>query len=363
MSRRVHVRVPASSTNLGAGFDCIGVAVDRWLGVSVTIDPADASRGVPVEKWIESARASAPAACTAVVERAGSLEGLAVAPADDRIVVGFRAACEDAGREPPPGLRIHADSTIPVARGLGSSAAAAVAGVVAANALLDLRLSDHDIVRVAARVEGHPDNAAAAVLGGATLAASAGGRLDAVPLWMHDSLALVLAVPDFTLETAEARRRLPASVSHQVASRAAALSGALVYGLATADATLLAAALEEDVLHVPYRRALITAFDDVVGAARGAGALGTTLSGSGSTLVAIAHRADAPAVAEAMRGAWAAAGVAAEAFVNPPRVGGYEVVVSQPREDAGMEAGPPSRTGWMSRRSARKELPRPSTHS
>src|SRR5919108_1274010 len=158
----VAVRVPASTSNLGAGFDCVGIAVDRWLTVAVELDPTSE---------------------TAPISREGTLSALDISPNDDRILVGFHMACAYAGHETPRGIAVRASSTIPIARGLGSSAAATVAGAVAANALFELGLDDRTIVGVAAEVEGHPDNVAPAVFGGATLAvAPRGGGLQGRPL-------------------------------------------------------------------------------------------------------------------------------------------------------------------------------------
>lgn len=310
MSQRVHVRVPASTSNLGSGFDCVGIAVDRWLSVAVTLDQA-----------CEDVR----------IERGGTLFDLDVAPDDDRIIVGFRAACAHAGRSAPRGVRLRARSAIPVARGLGSSAAATVAGAVAANALLTLGLDDLTIASVAADVEGHPDNVAPAVFGGATLAlrslqAYRESDLQVRRLVVAPQLALILAVPNFLVETVRARAILPSTVSHATASRAAALGAALVHGLATADAALLSTAVD-DVLHVPFRRSLVRGFDAVVDAARVAGAYGATLSGSGSTIAAIAPRAVARSVGRAMESAWREAGVEARAFDSHTPDCGYAVRV------------------------------------
>jgi homoserine kinase len=308
MSRRVHVRVPASTSNLGGGFDCVGVAVDRWLAVAISLDPARDDVGIT---------------------REGTLSELDLAPDDDRIIVGFRAACRLAGQSARFGLRVRARSAIPIARGLGSSAAATVGGVVAANTLLGLGLDDRTIAGIAAEVEGHPDNVAPAIFGGATLALTARGAsgesvLEVRPLVVSRDLALVLAVPDFPVETTRARALLPSTVPHAIATRAAALGAALVQGLATADEALLAAALD-DVLHVPYRRDLVRGFDAVVDAARSAGAYGATLSGSGSTIAAIAPRPLALSVSHAMRSAWHEVGVEAIAFESHTPDRGYAV--------------------------------------
>jgi homoserine kinase len=305
MTRTVTVRIPASTSNLGAGFDCVGIAVDRRLELRASIAPNGAA---------------------VTLERRGTLTALTGPPARDFIYRGFAAACRAAGRRLPRGLRLKATSDIPVARGLGSSAAAFVAGAAAARALLRLDLSVDDVFRLAAAKEGHPDNAAPAVYGGARLVVrSNNGTSSIVPLQIHRSLSLVFAIPDFTVATERARAVLPERVPFHTAVTAAARAAALVRGLAAADAGLLATALD-DVLHVPHRRRLVKGYVRVVNAAKRAGAFGATLSGSGSSIVAIAPAGSrASAVGRAMVREWARHGVQATTFAGRPnhrRLGG-----------------------------------------
>jgi homoserine kinase len=308
MRARVTVRVPGSTSNLGAGFDCVGVAVDRWLSVSATTGTGK----------------------TITLERRGTLTALEVPPDADLLVRGFVAACAKAGRSVPSGLALVADSEIPVARGLGSSAAATVAGAAAATALVGLELDRDDLTALCAELEGHPDNVAPAVHGGANLVlptvppdGGGGGGPIVSPLVIHESLALVFAVPDFTVETKRARAVLPATLPHGQAVQAAAKGAALVQGLAHADGRLLAAAFD-DVLHVPFRIPLVPGYAEVTAAARTAGAYGATLSGSGPTVVAVTPAARAGAVGEAMVGAWRARGTSAQSFVTARPAGGFE---------------------------------------
>jgi len=317
MRRRAVVRVPGSTANLGAGFDCVGAAVDRCLTASVVVQP-DPDAGTQIQ-------------------RGGALTGLNVTSDEDWIVVGLRAACKAAGRPAPRALRIRVSSNIPVARGLGSSAAAVVAGAVAATGICGFSLTDTQLLDACAEVEGHPDNVAAAIHGGFVLVVP-GTPTRVVPLTVARGLTLVFAVPDFEVTTREARAVLPRELPHRTASRAAALSAALVHGLATGDGDTLRVALD-DVLHVPYRRSLIHGYDQVSAAAVSAGALGATLSGSGSTLVAAVPERQAPAVAEAMRATWQQHGVQANTFVNPAQVEGRSLVVHHDCEDAPATAG------------------------
>jgi len=297
------VRVPCSTSNLGAGFDCVGVALDRWLDASVRVTEAS----------------------TITIAHAGTGAALRVDPERDHLLTGFRLACAMAGAQPPAGLAFEVRSAIPVARGLGSSAAALVAGALLADAALGLSLAADNVVGLVAALEGHPDNAAPIVLGGAVLAVpNPGTGYSLVPLEMDPALGIALAIPDFETATRDMRAALPAEVPHRDAVVAAGKAAALVRGLATGDPALLAYALD-DVLHVPYRRALVRGYDEVVAAAREAGAFGATLSGSGSTVLALAPVDRAAAAAGAMREAWEALGIAAEGSVA--RVAGPAQVV------------------------------------
>ena len=309
MPASVTVRVPGSTSNLGAGFDCVGVAVDRRLALTARLA-------------LDRAPSSGP---SVTIERRGTLDRLPVPAEQDLCYRGFAGACELAGRSPPP-VALLVESEIPVGRGLGSSAAAAVAGAVAAGALLGLGLERDQLVGLGTALEGHPDNVAPAVYGGAVLAVGggAGSGVVVAPLMLHPSVTLVFAVPDFAVETKQARAVLPGSVSHATAVAAAARAAALVQGLASGDPRLLALALD-DVLHVPFRRGLVPGYDAVVAAAREAGAFGATLSGSGPTMVALASSQRAAGVGEAMVRAWLASGVRAETFVQVRPAGGYEI--------------------------------------
>ena len=135
------VRVPASSSNLGAGFDCVGVAIDRWLAASVTLERSGGFS----------------------IRRRGKLSAVKVRPDQDLFTRGFRAACAAGGAVTPAGVTIDATSDIPVGCGLGSSAAAIVAGAMLADAALGLGLSRAQVLEVGTTIEGHPDNIAPAI--------------------------------------------------------------------------------------------------------------------------------------------------------------------------------------------------------
>lgn len=283
----------------------MGVAVDRWLTASVRL----ANTGTTEPEFV----------------RSGTLAMLTTRDSQDAIYVAFRAAVGAKKVPLPERLRFTVTSEIPVGRGLGSSAAAFVAGAALANELLRLGLDSFGIAEVGTALEGHPDNVCPSVFGGATLALTHAGKVIVSPLDVHPSLAFVFAVPEFVLETRRAREALPNVVPHVTAVQAAAKGAALVRGLATADEAMLAAAMD-DVLHVPHRRRLVRGFDAVSAAAMEAGAIGATLSGAGSSMLAIARAENAEAVGAAMMRAWQLTGVTATAFSSAQRVKGFHVV-------------------------------------
>jgi homoserine kinase len=279
----VHVRVPATSANLGPGFDALGLALALYNevtaveadGVSVSVDGEGAGR----------------------LPRNG----------DNVVARGVRQAYEAAGR-PFKGVALTCVNRVPTARGLGSSAAAWIGGLVAGNALLGGPLSRDTLLALAARAEGHPDNVAAALLGGLTVSCALGdGRIAAVALPVPGAVRWVVLVPEVTSATAEARAVLPPSVSRADAVFNVQRVALLLAALQSARVDLLGAALD-DRLHQPYRLRLFPWMPAVAEAARAAGALGCVLSGAGPSLLAVAGD-DAEAVARSMEGALAAAGV------------------------------------------------------
>jgi homoserine kinase len=280
---RVHVRVPATSANLGPGFDALGLALALYN--EVTAREAD---GVSV-----------------AVEGEGA--GRLPAGADNVVARGVRQVYEAAGR-PFKGVALTCVNRVPPARGLGSSAAAWVGGLVAGNALLGGPLARDALLALAARAEGHPDNVTAALLGGLTVSCTHGdGRVAAVSLPVPAAVRWVVLVPEVTSATAEARAVLPSSYSRSDAVFNVQRVALLLAALQTQRVDLLPAALD-DRLHQPHRLRLFPWMPSVVEAARAAGALGCVLSGAGPSLLA-AVAEDAEAVARAMEQALGAAGV------------------------------------------------------
>jgi homoserine kinase len=265
--RRVIVEVPASSANLGAGYDCLGVALD--LVNRVELEVRGWSRG-QIELTID-----------------GEGQDELTEDRENRFVQGLETALREARGELPDGVgwRIEMRNQIPLARGLGSSAAATVAGVLAADTLLGGVLDTAAKLRIACSVEGHPDNAAAALLGGFVVSAHTEDGVEALRFDATRDLRAVLFIPDLRLPTADMRKALPATVP---LADAVANLGAVAVGVAglAAGRTDLLGRLTVDRLHEPYRAAVYPQLPRMVAAAREAGALGACLSGAGSTILA-----------------------------------------------------------------------------
>jgi homoserine kinase len=264
---RLTVAVPASSANLGAGYDCLGLALAMTNRIELEVRVW--SRG-EIELTVE-----------------GEGRNELTEDRDNRFVAGLEATLRAARGELPAGLgwRIAMDNDIPVARGLGSSAAATVGGVLAANALAGEALSTAELLAIATEIEGHPDNAAAALLGGFTVATRDQTGVEALRFDAPRDLRAVLFVPEVRLSTDKMRAALPAKIplADAVANLGAVAVG--VAGLATGRYELLSR-LTVDRVHEPYRAKVFPGLPRLVAAAREAGALGACLSGAGSTIIA-----------------------------------------------------------------------------
>lgn len=265
--RRVGVEVPASSANLGAGYDCLAVALG--LTNRVEIEVRGWSRG-EIELTVDG-------------------EGTGELPEsrENRCVRGIEAVMRHVRGELPEGIgwRIETRNEIPLARGLGSSAAATVAGLVAGNALLGEPLTDADLLRLALDIEGHPENAAAALLGGFVVSAAIDGTVEALRFDSPRDLRAVLFIPDRRLSTADMREVLPDRVPHADAVANLTRLGVTVAGMAVGRFDLLRVGMV-DRLHEQYRAEVYPQLPRLVEAAREAGAIGASLSGAGSTVIA-----------------------------------------------------------------------------
>jgi len=295
----LRLRVPASTSNLGPGFDFLGLALSLWLEIRV-LEPV---LGGGLE----------------FVERAGTASEWPQG-AEELVGRAFELGTRGLGGR-ATGLRLAVRSEIPLARGLGSSGAAIVAGLLLAERAAGKSAGQDQLLSWGLELEGHPDNTSAALLGGCTLSVPVGGgRLRVVRAELSPALGFALAWSEEGLSTREARSVLPAQVPFADAVENPRRLALLLEGLRRADPELLALG-GEDRLHVPYRLPLIPGAAKALVAAReagawlAAGAWAATISGSGSALVAIGPRARVDGVAQAMAAALRAASGSATARV------------------------------------------------
>ena len=279
IGRRVEVEAPATIANLGAGYDTLGLAVELTLHVAI--------EAVPL----------APGSSSVTLDVRG--EGAGELPADrsNRLVIALESGLTELGMTglDAIGWRIEMDNPIPLERGLGSSAAATVAGLVAASALVGGDgLDQPTLLRLATAIEGHPDHVAPALLGGLTASIALDDRVESVRLEPPRGVAVLAWIPDRRLKTSDMRRVLPDAVPRSDAIANLARVAVGVAGLASGRTDVLAL-LTDDRLHEPYRAAVYPELPHLIDAARAAGALGACLSGSGSTVVAFVDAIDGTA--------------------------------------------------------------------
>ncbi len=306
--RRVTVEVPATSANLGAGYDCLGLALELVDRVELEV------RG-----W-------APGAVELRVDGEGA--GELPAGRENRFVAALERILERERGPLPEGLGwgVRMANAIPLARGLGSSAAGTVGGLLAGNALLDEPLPAADLLALAIELEGHPDNVAAALLGGFVIVDAASEPPVAVRCDVPRDLRAVLFVPELRLETRAMREVLPARVplADAVANLGRVARG--VAALVRGDSDGLRA-LTVDRLHEPYRAKVYPLLPVLVAAAREAGAIGACLSGAGSSVIAFSDSVAAITRIEgALLAAAAEADFAGKVRVVTPRNAGASVV-------------------------------------
>jgi len=258
------IRVPATSANLGTGFDCLGLALSLYNEVSVD------QEGEPE-----------------IVVRG---EGEKTLPRDERNLV-YRTMVhyfQLVGRPMPP-LSLHMHNRIPLTGGLGSSSAALVAGLCAANEICGRLLSRQELLEEASRLEGHPDNVAPCLLGGLVVSVIEDHQVISIPAPLPHSLRAVIFAPDFYMSTVKARAILPKKVPHRDATHNVSRVALLVAALYNERLDLLRTATQ-DCLHQPYRTRMFPEMMRFFDAGLEAGALCTYLSGAGSAILALAEK-------------------------------------------------------------------------
>ncbi|WP_114638849.1 homoserine kinase [Desulfofalx alkaliphila] len=288
----IRVQVPATTANLGPGFDCLGMALKLYN----TVEMQQIATGLNIELHGDGAND---------IDRD---ENNIVYKAAYKVFnqVGYR----------PSGLKIRLNNQIPVCRGLGSSAAAIVGGIIAANILSGSKLGTKELLELANEMEGHPDNVAPALIGGIVVSASDEDGVRFIKIQPPTELKTVVAVPDFQLSTKLAREALPTQVTLQDAVFNVGRASLLVAALCQGDLSKLTYAME-DKLHQSYRANLVPGMKKVLAAARLAGAKGVVLSGAGPTLIAFADD-NFELIAKVMRDTFRESGVMAKVMVLEP---------------------------------------------
>lgn len=254
-------KIPASSANLGLGFDSIGVAINKFLYIDATL-----------------------AETFKVTFKDAELE---VLPADETNLV-FTTARNIAKNydKQLPALHITMASEIPLSHGLGSSSSAIVAGIELANHFLKLNLSDYDKVMLGCEIEGHPDNVGPCITGGAFVGFYQKNELHYYHLNLDD-IGLIVSIPEYEINTEEARNVLPNAYTRSEAVAQNALANVMILALHNKDYKLLGKLMMKDSFHEPYRQPLIKEFDEIKSKALNAGALATVISGAGPTVLTL----------------------------------------------------------------------------
>ncbi|MEA5463821.1 homoserine kinase [Leptothoe sp. PORK10 BA2] len=281
MSQTAQITVPATTANIGPGFDCLGAALTLYNHFTFT--PAD----------------------TLTISISGKeADRLSTGP-DNLVYKSYETFYHHLNKPTPP-VQIHIDLHVPLSRGLGSSSTAIVGGLVGANLLAGNPLSQNEIAALATDIEGHPDNVVPALLGGCRL--SVQGENDELTLcqipW-HESIIPIVIIPDFELSTAAARQVLPGSYSRNDAIFNTAHLALLTQALASGNGEWLTKALC-DRIHQPYRKTLIPNYTDIYSNALASGAWGLVISGAGPTLLALASPETAPRVSQNLGTPWQA---------------------------------------------------------
>ncbi|AQS58605.1 homoserine kinase [Desulforamulus ferrireducens] len=298
-NQQIVVKVPATTANLGPGFDCLGMALNLYNEIHMSLAPST----------------------TIIVEGQGADN---ISTDESNIVWQAARRVYEKLALPMPQISLKLVNQIPTSRGLGSSAAAIVGGLVAANQLAGNQLSQEELLALATEMEGHPDNVAPALLGGIVISVVAEGKVHYLRLEPPEDLSTVVAIPDFELSTRAAREVLPQLVSLQEAifnlSRTALMVGALCQK--RLDLLTVAA---QDVLHQPYRAPLVPGLVQVIEAAQRAGALGVMLSGAGPTVIALTGNCQEE-VAAVMEKTFLESGVKCHTKILKPIVDGAVVL-------------------------------------
>jgi homoserine kinase len=254
------IRIPASTSNLGPGFDSVGLALSLHLELQVTKN--DRWEFIPLTSNL-----------------AGIPEG------KDNLIyqIAIKVADKFGKKELPP-CRVEMKSNIPLARGLGSSATATIAGIELANGTLDLQLSMDEKIDLATAIEGHPDNVVPSLVGGCIIG-HYDGQVDWMKVPVHD-VQFVAIIPEYELKTSEARDVLPAELEYKTSVQASSIANVSVAAICNQDWTLLGKMMKKDLFHQPYRKRFIPHYDQIESYLE-QDVYGVFLSGAGPTIMAV----------------------------------------------------------------------------
>jgi homoserine kinase len=299
----IRVQIPATTANMGPGFDTLGMALKLYNFVEME----ETGLGLKIDVDGDGADKISRDASNIVYLAASKLFKL----------VNYQ----------PVGLRLKITNNIPLARGLGSSASAIVGGLIAANKLSGSRLGEKELLNLATEIEGHPDNVAPALLGGIVVSAQVDGEIKFAKIEPPVKLKCVVAIPDFALPTKLAREVLPQSVSMTDAVFNIGRVSLLVTALIRQDFNLMATAMD-DRIHQPYRASLVPGMKKVFAAAKLAGAKGVVLSGAGPTLIAFCD-INTSLIAKVMKDTFMQSGIITQVMElepNPVGAVAFEVI-------------------------------------
>jgi homoserine kinase len=286
---RVKISVPATTANLGVGFDCLGAALTMANEFQFTVVDTDKKLNITVEGK--------------EANKVGTDE-------NNLIYQSFVRLYQHIGQT-PPNIELKIKLGVPLSRGLGSSATAIIGGLLGANYLAGNALSQEEVREIAIAIEGHPDNVVPALLGNCQLSVGSTNNWQISSIPWHRDIIPVVAIPDFELSTAAARSVLPSEYSRSDAIFNISRMGLLIRGLATNNGEWLTTALA-DKLHQPYRQQLIIGYEQLQQAAISAGAYGMVISGAGPTLLALTDLNHLEQVVQSMSTTWTKMGINAE---------------------------------------------------
>ncbi|MCH1625534.1 homoserine kinase [Fredinandcohnia quinoae] len=258
--RSLQITVPGSTANLGPGFDSLGLAVSRYL--TLHVEPSDKWEFIPISPILND-----------------------IPTGQENLVYVVASQIARAFSKDLPPMRVNVSSDIPLARGLGSSAAAIVAAIELTNEICDLQLTDDEKLQLACQYEGHPDNVGASLFGGLVIGSHRGSENTDLIRVNTNSFEMVVLIPSYELKTTDARKVLPEQLSHQDAVKASAISNVLVAALLTNNIKMIGKMMDLDLLHQPYRTSLIREFEKIREAAKRQGAFGVAISGAGPTVI------------------------------------------------------------------------------